>query len=1155
MKISRYLILLLLPLMLFAEIGKISVSKGDVTITRGNEIITAQNGSKIEEKDIIISKNSSSAQLLFKDGTVITIGANTNFKISEYLYEESNNKSNSSMTVNQGVFRAITGKIGKLNPNNFKLQTKSSSIGIRGTNFRGTIPAVQGVPEKIACTHGAITVAPINSNIVPVVVPAGFMTTVMPGKVEAPKLYTKADLNEIDKPIEQPKQEDKAVTKEETKQEEAKKEEPKKEETKQEQSKEKQEKGTKEETKKEESKQEQPKKEEKAVVKEEVKKEETQQQTQTNKQTENTQATEPKQQVTQQPTQEKTSSQPTTNPIVQQKEPIAEIQQPATLPLAPTNTQSTPTVTTPVVTSTPVAPFVPTPVVTTPTINVPTNVISEITKITAAATQTAQVVQEAQEARDTTAPIVTLTNIVTATNINLYSFSGTSSEQATITIKNGDIILGTVTTTSNQIWSFTPSVALNDGIYNITLVAIDSASNKGYYTAPTTMKIDTTPPTVTSVTLPTLTNDATPTITGTSEVGALITIKNGNEVLGTTTTNSDGIWSFTPSVSLTDGSYALSISATDTILNTSVPITTTSFSVDTTLPTITANTLLVSNDKAIQVITENDLNSPTPPTIPDSSSTIIEITSDNLPTFSGKSEVGALITIKNGATTLGTTTTDSNGNWEFTPTTVLSDGGHTINISSIDLVGNESASTIEKNIIIDTTAPVISFSSESTVTPPSIPTNSTQNEISVISNSATPTISGVSEAGATITVYNGTTQIGTTTVGSDGSWSFTPSTTLGDGSYNLHFKVSDSFGNLNENIATASVLIDTIVPAKLDVSLTQDTGILNIDNITSNGTLSILHHESNSVLEYSRDGGITWSSTYQVVQGENTIYVRQRDSAGNISEISHISYIYDNVAPIISINSSQITLNAISGISNDLSQVKVIFNGTEYTSEVTNGVWQVIPNMTQSLTNGEHTLALYTQDLAGNSATQSLTVATTALNAVFGQDDTYNNWGYWTSNITTGGVDTLPTTIKGWWTSGTPTPQSTIDALIATNTVYSYAGHIAGDVIVNSGTLQAISLDSTNQLNFDVRFGASNPINVKNINFTTTDGTQVAQTFTTSASGNITTNAFSANATNSTSNLNLLNGKFYGPDANSAAGQWNGNFGNVSGSGIFKASK
>lgn len=1037
MKISKYVILLLLPLMLFAEIGKISVSKGDVTITRGSQTITVTNGIKIEEKDIIISKNNSSAQLLFKDGTVITIGANTNFKISEYLYEESNTKSTTSMSVNQGVFRAITGKIGKLNPNNFKLQTKSSSIGIRGTNFRGTVPSVQGVPEKIACTQGIITVTPINSNIIPVVVPAGFMTTVMPGKVETPKLYTKADLQDIDKPIEQPKQEEKAVTKEESKQEEAKKEEVKKEEKKQEESKKEQSK----------EKQEKVKKEEKVVAKEEVKKEETPQKQVTTQQAENTPATEQ----TPQPIQEQSSVQPTTNPILQPKEPIAEVQQPAPAPLAPTNVQPAPMV----MPST--TPIIQIPVIETPIIEIPTNVIAEITK----KIQEAEVIQEVQ---DTTAPIVTVTNLVTATNNNLYSFFGTSSEQATITIKNGDIVLGTVTTTPNKTWSFTPTTPLNDGIYNINVVATDTASNKGYYTATTTLKIDAT------------------------------------------------------------------------------------------LPTITANTLLVSNDKAIQVIAENDLNSPTPPSIPDSSSNIIEITSDNLPTFSGKSEVGSTVSIRNGNTILGEVVTDSNGNWEFTPTTTLSDGEYTINISSIDLVGNESTSMIEKNIIIDTTAPVISFSPESTVTPPSIPTNSTQNEISVTSNDPTPTISGISEAGAIITVYNGTTQIGTTTVGSNGIWSFTPNDTLSDGSYDLHFQVSDSLGNLNENSAIASIFIDTVVPEKLGLSLTNDTGNVNIDTITSNGTLSLLHRETNSILEYSRDGGITWSTTYQVVQGENTIYVRQKDSAGNISEVSHISYIYDSVAPIISLHSSQATLNAISGSSNDLSQVKVIFNGTEYTSEVTSGVWQVTPNMTQSIEDGVHELSIVTEDLAGNSATQNVTVETTALNAVFTQEDTYNDWGYWTSSIPTGGTDTLPTDIKGWWTSGTPTPQSAIDALIAANTVYNYAGHIAGDVSVNSGTVQAIKLDNTNQLNFDVRFGASNPVSVKNINFTTTDGTQVAQTFTTSASGNITTNAFSANATNSASNLNLVNGTFYGPNANSAAGQWNSS-GNFSGSGVFKASK
>jgi len=166
--------------------------------------------------------------------------------------------------------------------------------------------------------------------------------------------------------------------------------------------------------------------------------------------------------------------------------------------------------------------------------------------------------------------------------------------------------------------------------------------------------------------------------------------------------------------------------------------------------------------------------------------------------------------------------------------------------------------------------------------------------------------------------------------------------------------------------------------------------------------------------------------------------------------------------------------------------------------------------------------------------------------------DDYNSWGYWTTE-TTNPSSNQTINLKGWWIFGEETTKTVIDNLIKANTNYTYSGNIVGDVRVNGGTTQAIKLDSTNNINLNVRFGSANPITVNQVGFSTTDGTIVSQTFSTTTSPNITNNSFSATVSNNNSNLSLTNGKFYGPDANTAAGQWNGNFGNVAGSGIFKA--
>lgn len=120
--------------LLFGNIGKITGVKGDVLVKRGTQELVPAVGFILEKSDEIITKDKSKVLLLFTDGTSITVGKESKMKVNEYIKDEaipSNNKA--KFGFDKGVFRSITGKIGKVNPSGFKLETKSSSLGIRGS--------------------------------------------------------------------------------------------------------------------------------------------------------------------------------------------------------------------------------------------------------------------------------------------------------------------------------------------------------------------------------------------------------------------------------------------------------------------------------------------------------------------------------------------------------------------------------------------------------------------------------------------------------------------------------------------------------------------------------------------------------------------------------------------------------------------------------------------------------------------------------------------------------------------------------------------------------------------------------------------------------------------------------------------------------------
>jgi len=177
----KIFLLLLLNLSLMASIGNIMAIKGSVSVERDSSKIPATNGMLLEKGDNILTLKKSRVQVMLKDETVVTIGASSSFSFLEYFYDESK-KSKLTMKANRGFFRSVTGRIGKLAPERFKVKTASATIGIRGTDFSGEISANR---EIFKCYQGAITVE-FEGDISEI--DAGMMAEISKDKIDVKKL-------------------------------------------------------------------------------------------------------------------------------------------------------------------------------------------------------------------------------------------------------------------------------------------------------------------------------------------------------------------------------------------------------------------------------------------------------------------------------------------------------------------------------------------------------------------------------------------------------------------------------------------------------------------------------------------------------------------------------------------------------------------------------------------------------------------------------------------------------------------------------------------------------------------------------------------------------------------------------------------------------
>ena len=137
---------------LLGAIGEITALQGKAQLERETELFEVVRGTPIKLADRLETQQHSRVQVILNDDTVITIGPK-----SSYLFEVYQDKNNPQvlMQLQHGFFKIMTGKIGKIAPERFKVKTKAATIGIRGTQF---MAAVEDDSESIACSKGSLVV-------------------------------------------------------------------------------------------------------------------------------------------------------------------------------------------------------------------------------------------------------------------------------------------------------------------------------------------------------------------------------------------------------------------------------------------------------------------------------------------------------------------------------------------------------------------------------------------------------------------------------------------------------------------------------------------------------------------------------------------------------------------------------------------------------------------------------------------------------------------------------------------------------------------------------------------------------------------------------------------------------------------------------------
>ncbi|MDR2904844.1 MAG: FecR family protein, partial [Helicobacteraceae bacterium] len=124
---------------------------------------------------------------------IVTIGKNSALEIEKFLFDEKNAKNEAEISLSKGAFRTITGQIGKIAPETFKLKTRTTTIGVRGTQI---IAEITDIAERFACAQGEITLT-LNSGGGVATLREGEIATVESGAISRPRNFKPEEVLKI----------------------------------------------------------------------------------------------------------------------------------------------------------------------------------------------------------------------------------------------------------------------------------------------------------------------------------------------------------------------------------------------------------------------------------------------------------------------------------------------------------------------------------------------------------------------------------------------------------------------------------------------------------------------------------------------------------------------------------------------------------------------------------------------------------------------------------------------------------------------------------------------------------------------------------------------------------------------------------------------
>lgn len=124
-----------------ADVGKVTEQTGPTEIKRSGGVVLSAVQAAIEMNDTITTANGK-AGITFRDETKVQITEHSKLVIDNFVYDDSKKTGKLGIKMALGTIKYASGQIAKNDPQQVMVETPTATIGVRGTDFSGTVDEI-----------------------------------------------------------------------------------------------------------------------------------------------------------------------------------------------------------------------------------------------------------------------------------------------------------------------------------------------------------------------------------------------------------------------------------------------------------------------------------------------------------------------------------------------------------------------------------------------------------------------------------------------------------------------------------------------------------------------------------------------------------------------------------------------------------------------------------------------------------------------------------------------------------------------------------------------------------------------------------------------------------------------------------------------------